>query len=229
LALGALMAACGALGLTACSSVPAEAPQLSAELGNRISAIQQSHFALLRQFMDERRERIDEFVNEEWAPRLTTNTFEDPRMKEILDKVAASPDPNARVQLMARVGPKIQKHIQEKRNELMKPLDEIERALERQLRQEYDQALGVNNALTSYLSSAAKLDANRDRYVAMAGNALGVQLDVDKHLDETAALVEGLVAKRDAAAGAAADVETLVKEFRVKADGLVKAIAAGTK
>src|SRR5262245_43320198 len=106
MAFWAAITAFGALGLTACSSVPAEAPQLSAELGNRISAIQHSHFALLRQFMDERRDRVDEFINEEWAPRLTANTFQDPRMKEILDKVAASPDPNDRVQLMARLGPK---------------------------------------------------------------------------------------------------------------------------
>jgi hypothetical protein len=172
-----------AFGAASCASIPAEAPQLSAELGKRIAAIEHSHLTMLHRFMDDRRARVDEFIQKEWIPVFARNLFEDTELTNVWNQVVASTDPNDRMKFLGLVAPRMQKKINAKRLELMAPLDEIERAIERHLRDEYEQALGVNNAITSFLHSAADLAANQERYMAMAQNALGINVDFEAQLN----------------------------------------------
>jgi len=48
--------------MMACVSIPPEAPELSAQLGNRISAIEQSNLTLLHRYFDRKKQDIDEFI-----------------------------------------------------------------------------------------------------------------------------------------------------------------------
>jgi hypothetical protein len=80
------------------------------------------------------------------------------------------------------LGPKIQQRINDKRSELVKPLDELERSIERRLRDEYTQAKAINSSITSFLTSAAKVAESRDRYLNMIG--IGDQT-ISNALDQT--------------------------------------------
>ncbi len=226
-ACAALVVLC--LSANACVQIPAEAPQLSAELGKRITAFQNAHLTMLHRFMADRRARVDEFIEKEWIPTFSRELTESPTFGAMWEKVAASHDPSDRMKFLVLVAPQIQEKINAKRMDLIAPLDEIERTIEQRLRDDYQTALAVNNSITSYLESAAELAANRDRYIAMAQEAAGTHFDLDKHLDKAAEVVDGLVEKRDAVQGRVENLEQLEKDFRAKANELLSMIRGLSK
>lgn len=153
-----------------CVVIPQEAPELSSELGKRIAAIEESHIALLRKYIDEKRKKVDDFLKNEWTPLFAENYFKQPNISKVWDQVVASGDKADRLKLLTLVGPKLQERINIERLKLIKPLDEIEKEVERKLRDEYRQAKAINNSITSYLASASKVAENRDRLlVEMVG------------------------------------------------------------
>lgn len=159
----------GLIALTACAHIPSEAPELSAELGNRISAIEKSHIRLLRNFFDEKRNQVDEFILEEWIPTFAEEFFSNPKIEKIWEEIVRSNNKKDRLELLVRLGPKLQSKISAKRVELVKPLDLLERSIERKLRDEYEQAKAINNSITSFLLSASKVAENRNRYLRIVG------------------------------------------------------------
>jgi len=152
-----------------CVVIPQEAPELSSELGKRIAAIEESHIALLRKYIDEKRKKVDDFLKNEWTPLFAENYFKRPNISKVWDQVVASGDKADRLKLLTLVGPKLQERINIERLKLIKPLDEIEKEVERKLRDEYRQAKAINNSITSYLASASKVAENRDRLLEMVG------------------------------------------------------------
>ena len=155
--------------LLGCASIPPEAPELSAELGNRINAIQVSNLTLLHRFFDLKRAEVDRFIQDEWVPVFAEEVFSDPRMKSAWDTIVAENKPADRLKFLVITGPRLQERINQKRTELIAPLDEIERRIEQKIRDEYEQARAINNTLTSFLLSASKVAENRNRYLEMAG------------------------------------------------------------
>jgi hypothetical protein len=155
--------------VSGCVSIPQEAPELSSELGKRISAIEESHIALLRMYFDEKRGKVDEFVKNEWTPQFAEAYFKQPNISNVWDLVVASGDKEDRLKLLTLVGPKLQEKINIERIKLIKPLDDIEKEVERKLRDEYRQAKSINNSITSFLASASKVAENRNRLLDMIG------------------------------------------------------------
>ena len=182
-----------------CATIPAEAPELSAQLGGRISALEVAHVRAVEKFFAERRSRVDEFIQETWVPTFAKEFFEDKDIDDMWKQVVASKDPNDRLQFIVIIGPRLQKKINEKRLELMKPLEELEREVKSKLKIEYDQARSINNALTAFLQSASKVEDNRKRYLEMVGIA---DMQVDKFIDETDEAVSQLVSKAKSASSA---------------------------
>lgn len=181
--------------LSACASVPPEAPELSAQLGVRISAIEAAHNRLLEQYFAEKQRRVDEFIQDVWVPVFATEFFGDPKIEAVWKQVVASTDPQDRLRFITIVGPALQAKINRKRLELIKPLEDLHRQVQARLKLDYDQARAINNTLTSFLQSASKVEANRKRYLDMLG--IGDQ-QVDKFIDETDQAVSGLVDKTQA-------------------------------
>lgn len=157
------------LGLSACATIPPESADLSIELGKRISAIETSHMALVDKYFAEKRERVDEFLNQEWIPAFAAQFFANDQIAKLWDQAVRSKDPADRLQFIVTLGPKLQEKINQKRLQLIKPLDEAEALLKERLRNNYDQARAINNSLTSYLVSASKVAENRNRYLEMLG------------------------------------------------------------
>jgi hypothetical protein len=176
--------------VASCVSIPQEAPELSAELGKRISAIQSSHINLLHKFMDEKRDQVDEFLMEEWVPLFAKEVFSEDIIKNTWMEVCTSGSEYDRLRFITMLGPKIQRKINNKRVELMKPLDDLELTIERTLRNEYAQAAAINNSITSFLASAAEVAEARDRYLNMLG--IG-QEKISNALDEADQAVSEMV------------------------------------
>jgi hypothetical protein len=158
-----------ALSLQGCATIPKEAPELSTQLGNRIAAIQTSHLHLLHKYFDERRSQVDDFIMKEWVPAFASEVFSEPSMEKVWLEIVRSDDKKDRLEFVVRLGPKLQAKINSERQELIKPLDDAERLIERTLSGEYDQAKAINNTLTSFLVSASRVDENRRRYLELVG------------------------------------------------------------
>lgn len=176
--------------LSGCATIPSEAPELSAQLGSRISSLEASHVRLLEAFFVEKRKKVDEFIQDEWVPVFAQEFFGDPRVDEVWKQVVKSQDDNDRLKFIIFVGPKLQEKINQKRVELIQPLDELESVIKNKLKLEYDQTLAINNTLTSFLQSASKVEENRKRYLDMIGIK---DKEVDKFVSETGEAVSELV------------------------------------
>jgi len=180
------------LTLTACVSIPSEAPGLSVELGKRISAIEDSNITLLHRFFDQKRKEVDGFIENEWVPEFANNFFSNPKISAIWDEIVRNDDKSERLTFIIKSGPKLQAMINKKRLELIQPLDDLERRIEKGIRDEYSQARAMNNSITSFLFSASEVAENRNRYLEMAGvtdNKIGSLLD--KTDDAVSALLKG--------------------------------------
>ena len=176
--------------VSACASIPSEAPELSEQLGTRISAIEAAHTRLVEQFFAEKKRRVDEFIQDQWVPTFAKEFFSDPEISEVWQQVVASGDPNDRLQFITLVGPKLQAKINRKRLELVRPLEELEMQVKAKLRSEYDQARAINNTLTAFLQSASQVDENRKRYLDL----IGVKQDeLNAFIDDTDTAVSNLV------------------------------------
>jgi hypothetical protein len=178
------------LSLEACASIPPEAPELSAQLGARVSSLEAAHVRLLEEFFLEKRRRVDEFVQEAWVPIFAQEFFRDQKIDAVWKQVVQSQDPNDRLKFITLVGPKLQEKINRKRIQLIQPLDELEVTIKNKLKLEYDQTRAINNTLTAFLQSASKLEENRKRYLDMVGIT---DKDVDKFVHETDRAVSQLV------------------------------------
>lgn len=169
-----------ALLLGACVSIPPEAPELSAELGNRISAIEDANITLLNRYFDRKRQDIDEFIEEEWLPEFANNFFSNPSIADVWNTIVRENDKKQRLTFLMKTGPKLQAEVNKARVRLIKPLDDLERRIEQKLRDEYAQARAINNTLTSFLLSASEVAENRNRYLELAGvtdSEIGIIID----------------------------------------------------
>lgn len=155
--------------LTGCASIPPEAPALSTELGNRLSAIEKSNLTLLHRFFDQKRKVVDQFIEDEWVPEFATIFFSKPKIAEAWQTIVTERDKKQRLMFIVKVGPKIQEMINKKRLEMIQPLDDLERRIEKEIREGYLQARAINNSITSFLFSASKVAENRNRYLEKAG------------------------------------------------------------
>ena len=155
--------------LVGCASIPPEAPELSTELGKRISAIEEANITLLNRFFDQKRQDVDTFIQEEWVPEFAEQFFSNQTIANAWQTIVRENDKEQRLQFLIRTGPRLQQRINQKRQELIQPLEALERAVEKQVRAEYAQARAINNSITSFLASASKVSENRNRYLAMLG------------------------------------------------------------
>ena len=192
--------------LSGCASIPSEAPELSAELGKRISAIEDSNITLLKRFFDQKRREVDKFIEEEWVPEFADQFFSNKKISKAWDTIVRENDKKQRLLFLVKIGPKLQKKINEKRLELIRPLDELERRIETKIRDEYTQARAINSTITSFLLSASEVAENRNRYLEMVG---ATDESLGKLIDKTDDAVIDLLGK----AGDAKDKVSRAEEF----------------
>lgn len=194
------------LAISGCASIPPEAPELSAELGKRISAIENSNIALLKRFFDQKRREVDKFIENEWVPEFASQFFSNETISNTWDTIVRENDKKQRLLFLVKTGPKLQEKINEKRLELIQPLGDLERRIETKIREEYAQARAMNSSITSFLLSASKVAENRNRYLEMVGVSDG---SLGKLIDKTDDAVTDLLGK----ASGVKDKATRAEEF----------------
>jgi hypothetical protein len=64
-------------------------------------------------------------------------------LKEVWDTIVTENKPSDRLRFPVTTGPRLQERINKKRIELIKPLDNIERRIEEEIRNEYAQARAI--------------------------------------------------------------------------------------
>jgi hypothetical protein len=201
--------------LAACVTIPPEASELSTELGKRISAIESSNITLLNRFFDQKRREVDKFIEDEWLPIFANEFFSNDIISEAWNRIVSENNKKQRLMFLVKTGPKLQTKINEKRLELVQPLDALERRIEKGIREEYSQVKAMNNSITSFLLSAAKVVENRNRYLEMGGvtdkrigqlidqtddavsNLLGKGQDTKSKVDRSNDFIEKLRSIRD--------------------------------
>lgn len=155
--------------ISGCATIPPEAPSLSSELGKRISALETANVTLLNRYFAQKRVEVDRFIQEVWLPEFSNEFFQKPFMAKAWNTIVSENDKQQRLQFLMKTGPKLQEAVNNKRIELIQPLDELERRIMRNIKAEYEQARSINNSITSFLLSAAEVTENRERYLEMVG------------------------------------------------------------
>ncbi|MGV8080367.1 MAG: hypothetical protein AB2L22_09980 [Syntrophales bacterium] len=197
--------------MAACASIPTEAPDLSVALGKRLSAIEDANLKLLHRFFDLKRAEVDRFIQNEWVPVFAEEIFKDHNVMQTWNTIVSENNKSDRLMFLITMGPKLQERINQKRTELIKPLDDVERKIEESLRTEYSQAVAINNSITSFLVSASKVEQNRNRYLQMIGvtdNEIGIAID---KVDE---IVGDFLSKVKDAQGKVKDASDYVKKLK---------------
>jgi hypothetical protein len=205
-----------------CATIPKEAPILSSQLGEKINTIQTSHFNLLDQFFENKREKVDEFLVNEWIPLFAKNFFNDPVIDKVWDEIVSSGNKEDRLKLFVLLGPKLQTQINQKRLELIKPLDDLETELENRIRYEYEIARSINNTLTSFLYSASKVEENRIRYLEKVGIS-------DESIGNVITKTDEIVSKLGSVGDSISEKEEQVKLYIDKLKGLKEQISNNLK
>lgn len=173
-----------------CTNIPPEAPELSVELGNRITAIEQANLTLLNRFFDLKRKEVERYIDEKWFPRHAKKLFTSKNMQSMWNTVVRENNPEQNLRFLLRIAPILQEDINKQRQEMMDPLNDLEKRIERELKREYNQAKSINNSITSFLFSASKVSENRDRYFQM----LGIENDkIGDTIDKIDSSVSGLL------------------------------------
>ena len=180
------------LSMLACVSIPPEAPQLSTQLGNRIAAIEESNLTLLHRYFDRKKQDVDQFIQNEWVPEFANQFFSDPAIARVWNQVVASGNSEDRLKFILKTSPKLQQRINQKRLELIQPLEILEQRIETKLTADYAQAKAINNSITGFLLSASKVVENRDRYLEMAGVSND---EITQMIDKTDGIVSDLLVK----------------------------------
>jgi hypothetical protein len=197
--------------LSGCATIPSEAPTLSQELGNRISAIEEANITLLHKFFDQKRQQVDKFIEEEWVPTFAHEFFGSPKISAAWDTIVRENNKLERLKFIVLLGPKLQSKINNKRLELMRPLEDLERQIERNLGDEYNQARSINSTITSFLLSTSKIDENRKKYLEM----IGVKDDqITKVIDQTDEICSELVSKADEAMDKVKAGEAFIEQIK---------------
>ena len=210
-------------GLSACATIPPESVDLSIELGKRISAIETGHLTLVNKYFDQKRNRVDEFVEKEWVPEFAAQFFSNQQIATLWEQIVRSGNTADRLEFIITLGPKLQAKINSKRLDLIKPLDDAERMIKQQLRDNYIQALAINNSVTSFLVSAVKVKENQNRYMEMIGVKDQKMAEV---LDQVDSAVETLLGKAEMVTDKAEKAELYYRKMK---DAMTKLKNKGVK
>jgi hypothetical protein len=197
-ALALVAAACG-------ERIPAQAPELSAQLGLEIQVVRRSHVAAVRQIFRLERDEVNRYFMEVWLPSFASKYFQSPEIAEARqwtlqcptlkadELLAAERNAGRRIhceaellQLITRSAPALQQALEQNRRVILAPLDELEQALIQRIEEKYAEVAAINNSLTTFLTSAADVVKARDRYLAKVGVA-------DEKIDQIVGRVSTLV------------------------------------
>jgi hypothetical protein len=198
------------IGLAGCVHIPKEAVQLSSEIGTRIAESKVAHIALVRQYMAEKRERIDEFIFNEWVPVFADQVFKKEAIANAWEEIVKSDDKVARLKFITDLGVRLQQRINAKRKELMQPINEMEQLLLARINEHYDEMMAANATLTAFLDSSSKAKERQQRVLKM----LRIEDSLSKFMTAADRVVEKIIEARNAFKDNRESIERIIDNLR---------------
>jgi len=187
----------------ACATIPKESAELSIELTRMIRAAEQSHLAMLDQFIVERKQRTNDFIDKTWAPKFMENAMKDTKIMALIEQER---DAIQKAVLLTEFSQDAAAQVWKRRATLIDAIDEIGRALRETVASHYSDMLTVNQALTAHLRSAAEVTETRQKLLAGLKVDPAALLPLDK--------VNGILEKILTYQGKAEEVTTYIEEAK---------------
>jgi len=198
--------------LFACVHVPKEAPELSLALAERMQAVKVAHVQSIRLYMAAKRAEVDAFIAREWLPVFARNTFETAAVQRAYEQACKSNVPSERLELFVGLGIRLQAQLNQKRTELMQPLDAFEAELMRSIEDNYNEMLAINATLTGLLRAHAETTGTQTEILQ--------KLRVDDKLASATAeadkLVAMLIADRDSFEKNKPKIDEILRALKAK-------------
>lgn len=162
------------IGVVSCASIPASTATLSQEVIAEADAMHKLNLALIQQLFDERKNKVDDFINNQYIPAFSKN-FE-AKIPPGTDIAAELPN------ILKSVMPVINR----KRDSLHNLLDTQRDQMIASLNTTYTSYQKASGTLQNLISSAVKLKASESSALAQAQSLAKTNIDVNKiqsHLD----------------------------------------------
>jgi hypothetical protein len=215
--------------LTACAQIPMESVELSATIGRDLATMHDAHRALAGLLFARMRQDINRYVDEVYAPFQIKNAIDrqselaessDPAERSIslILAIDAAFEADAPPELRKKVSEgmeamvdSIRKDVEEKRKELLDPLDAQESEAVGKIDAAYQQVLYANSIVTGHLSSAVKVHKTQTELLHM----VGIERELSKEVSDNLARVSGKISNLvDAAEEADANLEMIEEGVR---------------
>lgn len=141
--------------LAGCVHVPKETVQLSGHMGEMIASAKTAHYNLLDEYERERRERIDDYMQHTWIPRMIGKMAEAGDLWGKTCKQKGTLDATFELTEFVLAAAR---QIAGKRKELTDALDETMAELRETVRQHYETLERANGTITRNLQSVRTND-----------------------------------------------------------------------
>ncbi len=201
-----------AVTVLSCVHVPKQAPDLSLALSERMQAVKAAHVQSVRLYMAAKRADVDSFILREWLPTFAKNAFEVAAVQRAYEQACKSNSAAERLELFVGLGARLQMQLNQKRTELMQPLDAFESALMRSIEESYNEMLAINATLTGLLRAHAETTETQTEILQ--------KLKVDDKLASATAdadkLVAMLIADRDSFEKNKPKIDEILKTLKGK-------------
>lgn len=162
------------VGIVSCASIPASTATLSQQVIEEADAMHKLNLALIQQLFDERKNKIDDFINNQYIPAFTKN---------FQAKIPAGVDVSADLpNILKSVLPVINK----KRDSLHNIIDTERNQMIASLNTSYTSYQQASSTLQNLITSAVKLKASEATALAQVQNLTKTNINIPKiqhHLD----------------------------------------------
>jgi hypothetical protein len=162
------------MGVVACASIPASTATLSEEVISEANSMHNLNIALVNQLFDERKEKVNDFINNQYIP-----TF----VKNFSEKIPAGVDVKTQLpNILKSVMPVISR----KRDSLQGLLDTQRNQVITSLNESYTNYQRASATLQNLITSAVKLKQSEANTLAQIQRLTGTNINVGKiegHLD----------------------------------------------
>ena len=162
------------VGVISCASIPASTATLSQEVISEANAMHKLNIALVNQLFDERKDKVNDFINNQYIPKFIKN-FE--------AKIPATVDVRAQLPNILK---SIMPVINRKRDSLQGLLDTQRNQVITSLNDSYTNYQRASSTLQNLITSAVNLKQSETNTLAQIQSLAGTQINVggiQNHLD----------------------------------------------
>ena len=202
--------------LAGCAQVPKESVDLSATVGRDIAVAHKAHAELAQLLFKKMRQDINRFIDDTYAPYLINATMArqkelanssdpDQRRKSLLLAINAAFKPGASERLQSKVLKgmgsmvrKIHTDVENKRAELLTPLNEQEEQVIGSINRAYNQMHYANSIVTGHLASVAKVHQAQSEMLAEFGIERNLRAEVGQSIASASETITSIVDKAEA-------------------------------